>query len=116
MVVVQVNKMDVSRLTFQEPIINPVTKTQHNCKISYDDDFLNLQTNYMYQNQHDAIPSIGRLTKDEKDRGFYKIIFRNEDDQLMKKLLQIDSLASTFTNKVMTNKEIPMHPNRQTVR
>jgi hypothetical protein len=59
----------------------------------------------MYQNQHDGIPSIGRFTKDEKARGFYKIIFHNEDDQLMKKLLQIDSIASNLTNKVMTNKE-----------
>ena len=105
MVVIQLNKMDVSRLTFKEPMINPFTKTQHICKIAYDDEFLNLQTNYMYQNQHDGIPRIGRFTKDEKARGFYKIIFHNEDDQLMKTLLQIDSIASNLNNKVITNKE-----------
>ena len=59
----------------------------------------------MYQNQHDDIPSIGRFTKDEKARGFYKIIFHNEDDQLLKKLLQIDSIASNLNNKVMTKNE-----------
>ena len=94
MVVVPLNKMDVSRLTFKEPIINPFTKMQHICKITYDDDFLNLQTNYMYQNQHDGIPSIGRFTKDEKARGFYKIIFHNEDDQLMKKRIDFVDLTS----------------------
>ena len=107
MAVVKLNKMDLSCLAFKEPIINPFTKMQHICKIAYDDDFLNLQTNNMYQNQHDGIPYRAsgvsqRVRRIGDSTGF---IFHNEDERLMKLLLQIDSLASTLTNKVMTNKE-----------